>query len=446
MESVINTKQRNSHTVFYWLFAIMLSMVAIRNVFHIEFPIYLFLGISLLIALFCGKDDIIAFAMACIPLSTAFQYKYALFICIIAYCIRFSKNVRITYKVVPIVLMLFWEMLHFGMGQFALLEVLRGFAELIFLGFLFSVEEEEFDLKYIAKIFAFTATIVCIFIFLIQLEQNHYDMSKIFSGKFRFGAADEEIENFGLNFNENGLGGICNLAIIGTLLVSDKGRFKVLDIIIIGLLAIFGAMTMSRTFLICFAMIILYYFVFQNGTLDKKVIRFLCILGVFILSYFLLNALLPEVIENFISRFEESDISNGRNQLFKFYNDHITSSPVYTFFGIGLQDFKGKIETIYSVYYNVCHNGYQEFVVVWGIPGLALLISLICCVCAKSTCKVTKRKLLQYGPIVVLLLSVFAGQFITSGINLLSLNFAYLCLNQRLGERKVEKSSEVWRK
>jgi len=429
MEQIQISEQRKSHTLFYCLFAIMLGMVAVRNVFHISFPIVLFLGVVAIIAMFCNKDDIIATAIACIPLSTAFQYKYALFICIIAYCIRFSKNVKITYKVVPVLLMLFWEMLHFGMGQFALLEVFRGFAELMFLCFLFSVEEEEFDLKFIAKIFAFTATIICIFIFLVQLEQNHYDISKIFSGKFRFGAADEEIENFGLNFNENGLGGICNLAIIGMLLVSDKGRVNVIDIIIIGLLSIFGTMTMSRTFLICFVILILYYFAFQNGSLDKKMMRFLGIIGIFLLSFFLLKSILPEVIENFTDRFKESDITNGRNFLFSFYHEHIISSPVYTFFGIGLQDFKGKIEAIYSVYHNVCHNGYQEIVVVWGIPGFVLLISLLGCVLAKPSESSSKRKLLQYGPMVVLLITIFAGQFIRSGTAILELSFAYLCLN-----------------
>lgn len=416
------------HTRFYWLFAIMLGMVAVRNVLHIEFPVIAFLAIVAAIAMFCEKDEIIAFSVACIPLSTAFQYKYALFIIIIIYCVRFSEEIRITSKVIPIVLMFIWEILHIVMGEFLWLELLRGFAELIFLAFLFSIEKDRFDLKLISRIFSITTVIICFYILLIQLEQNSYDFSKLFSGSLRFGAADDDIENFGLNFNENGLGGICNLAIIGTLLVADSNKLKMVDIITVGLLAFFGAMTVSRTFLICFVTIMMYYFVFQNGGAKKKTERFIGVLVVFVISFFLLQAILPQVIERFIERFAEEDITGGRSELFGFYNEHITSSPIYTFFGVGLQDIQEKISDIHSVSVNVCHNGYQELLVAWGIPGAVLFASLICSICSKPKENNIKRSLLQYGPLFLILVISLAGQLITKGINLLGLSFAYLCL------------------
>jgi hypothetical protein len=43
-------------------------------------------------------------------------------------------------------------------------------------------------------------------------------------------------------------------------------------------------------------------------------------------------------------------------------------------FGIGLQDFQGKISSIHSVSINVAHNGIQEIWVVWGILGVVLSI------------------------------------------------------------------------
>lgn len=417
------------HTLFYSFFIIMLFMVAVRNVLHVELPVVLFLGITVLIASFCEKDEIIAFSMACIPLSTAFQYKYALFIIIIIYCVRFSKKVKITSKVLPIVIMLVWEVLHFFVGDFVWLELLRGFAELIFLAFLFSVEEENFDIKLISKVLTTTTLVICFFILLIQLETNNYDFSKLFSGTLRFGAADEEVENFGLNFNENGLGGICNLAIIATLLVADSNKLKIRDIITVVLLAVFGAMTMSRTFLLCFIALMIYYFAFQKGTIDKKITRLIGILVIIVVAFFLLRAILPQVIENFAARFEESDITNGRTELLSFYNEHIFSSPKYTLFGIGMQDVFEKISELYSTTINVPHNGYIEIMVVWGLPGLMLFVWLIGCIIKKNVEKIIIRKKIQYAPLIFTLVFAMAGQLLTSEIKLLFLAFSYLCLN-----------------
>ena len=186
MELAQKVETRSKHTLFYWMLAIMLGMIFARNVLHIGFSIYVFLIPIALIAIFGKKDDIIAISIACIPLSVAFQYKYALFICIIAYCIRFARDVKITGKVIPIVIMFFWEMLHVVMGTFSWFELLRSFAELMFLAFMFCVANEEFDMSIICRTLSFSTVFICICILLVQLEANSYDFSEVFSGEFRF--------------------------------------------------------------------------------------------------------------------------------------------------------------------------------------------------------------------------------------------------------------------
>lgn len=440
MELAQKTEIRQKHTLFYWMFGLMLCMVIARNVLHIGFSVYLLLVPVALIAVFGNKDDIFATALACIPLSTAFQYKYAIIIIIIVYCVRFSREVKITAKVIPIVLMFLWEMLHFGMGEFGWIELFRSFAELAFLAFLFCVSDQKIDLALVSRTIAVSAIVICSCILLVQLEANSYDFSELFTGTLRFGAADEKIENFGLNFNENRLGGICNIAIIGILLVTDKGRMRIFDMAAIGILAVFGTMTMSRTFIICFAIIVIYYFAFQTGTFDKKFFRMLGIVLAIGIGIVILYMIMPQVIENFSKRFMEEDISGGRGELFDFYNKHIFSSPLYTFFGIGLQNFEEKIMLLYSTSINACHNGYQELVVVWGIPGIALFIGLVWSVFSKNAEQPVKRNLLQYGPITYLLIATIAGQFITNGTAILELSFAYLCLKTNF-QKEIKQES-----
>ena len=79
-----------------------------------------------------------------------------------------------------------------------------------------------------------------------------------------------------------------------------------------------------------------------NGALNK--IRNVGILlGIGIIGICILWFVLPFVIEHILARLGEADISNGRNELFAWYNDYLVSDFEHLWFGTGLQDILARV-------------------------------------------------------------------------------------------------------
>ena len=127
-------------------------------------------------------------------------------------------------------------------------------------------------------------------------------------------------------------------------------------------------------------------------------------------------------------RFGEADLLNGRDTLLSFYFKHIFSSPLYLLFGLGLQDFQEKLSKIYGGYTQVCHNGFQEVWVVWGIVGVFLFFGLLLAIISDSKPYQEKHYFYQFVPLLLMLLYTSAGQLIRSELSMLSLTLIYLCL------------------
>ena len=74
------------------------------------------------------------------------------------------------------------------------------------------------------------------------------------------------------------------------------------------------------------------------------------------------------------------------------------------------------------------HNGIQEVVVAWGVPGLLFFIAMICVMVRRSREENTNQRLLNYLPFVVLLAKIQVGQMITSSYTLLAFALIYISL------------------
>ena len=138
-----------------------------------------------------------------------------------------------------------------------------------------------------------------------------------------------------------------------------------------------------------------------------------------------------------ISRFQENDLFGGRDKLFLFYNEHIFSSVGYFLFGIGLQDFQGKISSIHNIDINVAHNGIQEIWVVWGVVGVVLFILMLINI-IKDAKKYESNPEIRQFCLLDFTFNSMAGQLIRSEITLWSLVMIYICLSIK------EKSNAKW--
>ena len=133
-----NKKIFDNRLIFYAGIALLYFLVFIRNVFSVNFPVVILLIVYSAIVLFCGKDEIVALAISCIPLSAVFQYKYALLIPILLYSIKYFREIKVKRVFIPLFLMLAWELFHGIKYDWSVNEFFRGFAELIFCCFVIS--------------------------------------------------------------------------------------------------------------------------------------------------------------------------------------------------------------------------------------------------------------------------------------------------------------------
>ena len=84
-------------------------LLFLRDFMNIAVPSIIFLIIAVLAALFSDKTEVVAFCFCCIPVLNAFQSKYALWICMLIYFVRFVKNPKIHTHFLPVLFLAFWE-------------------------------------------------------------------------------------------------------------------------------------------------------------------------------------------------------------------------------------------------------------------------------------------------------------------------------------------------
>ena len=164
----------------------------------------------------------------------------------------------------------------------------------------------------------------------------------------------------------------------------------------------------------------------------KRLILLIVVIGILIGLVYLI---MPTVVESFLKRFEEDDISNGRIDLFGYYLDVILNNANVSLFGIGLQNIPEKVETLFGGYFGVPHNGILETVLIWGIPGLVVFLWYVYNMIKPNIRNGNKLSLGNYIPLLLCTLQVQFGQIVTSGIITLTLLIIYLNLTINFNER-----------
>ena len=426
----------NKHTLFYCVMGLLLFSVFARNILLVPISATMLLALGCAIALIGDKNEIIALAICCIPLSPALQHKYLIFACIVIYVIKFSKDIKITVAIIPLILMMLWELVHGFVYDWSMYEYLRIFAELIFCTCLIMWMPKRINYPMMCRLLAISTICMMLIVFVNIMVNHNGNFEEVFSGNYRFGKGEFEVEGFEVVFNANGLGFICNLSIVGLLQLIIAKKQKAIDYIFIVLLTLFGTMTMSRAFLVCFALAFIMFIFSGYSSIKASLRRLIAILVVIIGLAVVAYSVMPIVIDQFAQRFQVDDITGGRSNLFTFFNRHIVSSPEYSMFGVGIQGFSDTIRNIYDVGW-VCHNGTQEIIVCWGVPGLIMFVWFLFLM-VRGTKTDFKRKLVNFMPLILILVYAQAGQLIRSGIVLLSLSFAVVSLKWSFEENANE--------
>lgn len=420
--------QLNKQWLFHTLFVLMLMLVFVRYGLQIDYPRAVLLMISAIMACIGNPTQILALCMICIPLSATFHYLYALLIALVMYVLKNERKIRINATIIPILLLIVWELLHGITGNFAPKDFVTMFLPYLLCGLLLWQDEKSIkslDYAYIVRVYAIATCAVCLTLIFSVLEMVNYNLSNAFVGIQRLGQLEEDTKQGSLVVNPNSLGIMCIMAVSGLLQLMTTGLQKKLDIYLVIILMIAGMLTVSKTFLaLLFIMVVLFGLATRSSRRERIrfFIRIMIVAGLVIgLAYWLF----PGVYESFADRLGVSDLSSGRNTLIALYNDFIFSNLRILLFGIGLTDFSSHV-TMLTGYFNVPHNGIQEIIIAWGLVGFIIFLAFCACMLIKEKKIGGRKSLINYIPFLLLFAKIQVGQMVTSDYTMLLFTYCFL--------------------
>ncbi len=420
--------RRAEHGKKFWpMMAVFFALFVIRNVFSVEFPISVYLIWIAVMAFAFNDTETKALIISFIPLVPGFQSKYAILVCMIFLLIKYCVRLKIPHFVFIVILLMLWEFIHLGDSFSSTAEYLSGFAPLMCLAIVVSLPSKEEDTSFFTRTLAISLVVGSLILICNTVMGSDQSLLSLIQEGFRLGAV-EEAENYEIVYNANGLGYLCNIAITGLLTNIYFKKAKKIDYFMLAFLVVIGCLTVSRTFLLCLAGTMVLFILLQEKSLLGKVKIFVAIGVILLIALVILKIAAPNIIENYVVRFNADDITGGRSKLFDFYNEFITSSPKRFLYGIGVQSISEKIWHLEGASVYSPHNGYQQMLVAWGIVGLFLMMLLIFCLTLHARKKNPHASSMCYLPLILLLTDIMAGQFVTSGSKLLSLVFIYLMI------------------
>ncbi len=412
---------------FWIMMAVFYALFVVRNVLSVEFPVFLYLIWIATMALVFNDTETKALLISFIPLMPGFQGKYAILVCMIFLLIKYGKQLKIPIFAFIVPILMLWEFLHLEDSFSSIAEYLSGFAPLMCLVIIVSLPYKEEDISFFTRTLAISLVVASLILISNTVMGSNQSLMSLIQEGFRLGAV-EEAETYEIVYNANGLGYLCNIAIAGLLTNVYFNKAKKIDYFMLMFLAVIGCLTVSRTFLLCFAGTMVLFILLQEKSFSHKLKTFAAIFASIFLFIVVLKIALPNIIENYVVRFNADDITGGRAGLYDFYNEFITSSSERLLYGIGVQSISEKVRYLVGSVVNVPHNGYQQIVIAWGLVGLILMMTFIFCLVLHAWKKNPKASFMCYLPLILLLTNIMAGQFVTSGNKLLSLTFIYLMI------------------
>lgn len=421
-------KQRD-HTFFFLLLFILILLLFFRYGLQMDIPRAFLSGVMILAALTGNYDEIISIAMCCIPLHEAVDFFYVVVACASIYVAKDYRRIHINLTVVLLLALVLWELLRYFTVEFSVMGFLVSVVPLIFLTVIQCVDVSNVDYAFVVRNMSLLVAAICLITLMREIVMADFNLALAVADLQRLGLTSDDML-LGSTINPNSLGIVCILSLTGLLQLRMVGQQKNTDTIIIIVLLVFGALTLSRTFLICLVLMVFFMILAQRGDFRKKLHLLCTIVLIAVTVLLLLNWLFPDVLQKYDKRFQSEDISSGRTSLMIAYHQFILDEPKVMLFGIGLQDFKEKLIMVHRVADNTPHNAIQEVLVAWGIPGFLLIVVFGLLMLQQSTKYSTKHALLNYIPLLIILAKSMAGQLLVSNYTMLALSYAYLSLCQ----------------
>ena len=428
--------------VFFLLLTLLILLSAVRYALQIDIPRFVFVLVIVCIALFGDKNEIIAICICCIPLHESIDLFYSIVFIVCIYVMKYFREIRINMSVILVLCMIVWELFHCLGSSFSVVGFLTSVIPLIALVVVMCSDLKDLDYPFVVRAFSLATLGVCATLLVKVLYLSGFNILAAVAGLQRLGLdtaeASENVTVSGGQVNPNTLGIISVLASTGLLQIRNMNKGRRSDILIACTLMFFGALTASRTYLVCLAFMVVMMIIAQQGSIARK-LRFLGMVVLLVAAALLvLQLCFPDLLQYYISRFFELDITTGRKDLVTAYNEFLVSRPRVLCFGIGLQDYGTRLTQVYRIAAQIPHNALQELFIAWGLPGAVFFAALIVSMYQSAGAFSRRPALMNSIPLLLILVKGLAGQMLTSPYTMLAFAYAYLSLHAEL--RPVEKS------
>lgn len=185
---------------------------------------------------------------------------------------------------------------------------------------------------------------------------------------------------------------------------------------LIAVLAMVGLVTKSKSFLICFALIILVHLIFTIISIEKveKKQSKIFELGIMLLIIGVAMFAFKDQINNILYRFKQTgysgffnSITTGRVNIWLTYLKHWASSAWFVIFGVGI-----TAEPLLPVAH--CHNDFVYLLYSYGIVGVGVIVALVVFYLKAVNDKKSRFKIINLLPIATICLLAMIECLITS--------------------------------
>lgn len=416
----------NIHKQYYFMLFVFSTLFMLKNVVGMPIPVVVFLVIVIFTALISEHDEIVALCLSFAAFSSGFQFKYGLLICIVIIFFKGEKEIQNKEIVFSIVAILIWEFLHviFNVSD-SVSEYLRRVCELLFLLVVVATDkEEEIDYSLFARSVIYSSTVSCLIVFLKTLVSYNYNINAMITHLSRLGDVLNEETSYEFKINSNCMGMICNFAIALVIVLMYKRKNSKIDKLCAGILIIMGLLTASRAFLLGLAVNLFTYIFLRRSELKEKLAGILAGVVSLIIGISLIYRFAPSIIERILARFQVEDITNGRMDIMSEYNKFIFHTIRGLIWGTGLQNYSVKVSKILNIHLDAAHNGYQEVMIVWGIPGFFLFGIILLLVIKKYWI----MDFVYLLPLISILIQSLSGQLISSSEKLIFIVAVFVTL------------------
>lgn len=424
---------------FFWCAVSLFSaMVIARDVLDVGISRWLFIAIGFVVCVLCSKNHIYLLLAFLAPMASGVSYTYISLIALACLLVRYKLHVsKIGFGAMLFILV--WELLQGFRGMFDIMNYLR-FAGVFVIAFLHMLDTDR-NVDHLQLIKMYLIGYVVAMVDLLAQFLKVYSFGELLKLNLRLGdardALDLGMEGMRVSYNPNGLGTVCILVLIFSLLLIRKEKRLAVYIPLALFSGLIGFATQSRTYLVVLLVSMIAYVLLSCTTFKSALKTIAGSVGLFCLLYCIILWFLPNYLKSFINRWNVEDISNGRVEIMRYYTGKMFDSIDRFLFGVGMQNYPKKYGFSMSA-----HNATQELLITWGVVGVVVVIVLFGAVLYNAKKKNKGVLLVQFLPLFSVLLYKQAGQGFIHTASMLWMMVAYSATRIELtSTKKVEKES-----